>query len=354
MKVTEEGGTVAKALGLLGQAAEGQSYIDGSLEKRISIDGNDSLNDVLAKIQSSGAAVNATIINDGSGGQSYRLNLVASRSGLNGALAIDAGATSLTFDALSQARDAVVLIGDANADRPLVVSSSSNTLDGVINGVKLDLIATSEAPVNISVRRDQDALVEQARTFVNAFNTAIGTLDTLTRFNSETFDRGVLQGDSTARRVRQTLSSLTSVDVSGLDGGFNRLGSVGIKLDTGGKLKLDEEAFRAALDQDPEAVKQLFTLEQIDADGEKTVVGLAGVIQKEIDRLTDVENGVITLQEESLQKSETNLNSRISQLTALLAARRERLLGQFQNMESIIANLQSQQSAISSLAALIP
>lgn len=354
LKVAEEGGAVAKALGVHGEAAEGENFIDGSFEKRITIDANDSLNDVLAKIQSSGAAASASIINDGSGGQAYRLNLVAARTGLNGALAVDAGTTSLSFDALAQARDAVVVIGEAAADRPLVISSSSNSLDSVIAGVKLDLIAASEDPITVSVRRDQDVLVEQAKTFVEAFNTVISSLDSLTRFDPDSLDRGVLQGDATARRVRQTLAALSTSRVSGLDGALNRLSGVGITLGNGGQLELDEEALRAALDSNPEGVKDLFALETTDADGKVTVVGVAGVIQREIDRLTDVENGVITLQEEALQTSESNLNRRITQLKDLLAARRERLLAQFQNMESIIANLQSQQNAIAGLASLIP
>ncbi|MBX3396360.1 MAG: flagellar filament capping protein FliD [Phycisphaerae bacterium] len=354
LRVAEDGGTVAKSLGILGQAAEGEAFIDGSLERRIVVSGSDSLNNVLAKIQSSGAAVNASIINDGSGGAAYRLNLVGTRTGFNGALAIDTGTTGLLFDELSRARDAVVILGEAGADRPLVLSSGSNTLEGVIAGVKIDLVAASETPVQVTVRRDLDAIVSQAKTLVNAFNTVIGTLDNLTRFDPETFARGVLQGDSTARRVRQTLTALANTPVNGASGGLNRLSSVGIKLGSNSKLELDEARLRAALESDPEGVKNLFAAEESSADGVKTVIGLAGVIQREINRLTDVDNGLITLQEESLQTSESQLQNRISSLTKLLASRRERLMAQFQNMETVIANLQSQQNSIAALSSLIP
>lgn len=354
LRVAEDGSTVAKSLGILGQAAEGQNFIDGSLERRIVVSGNDSLNRVLEKIQSSGAAVNASIINDGSGGASYRLNLVGTRTGFNGALAIDTGTTGLLFDELSRARDAVVILGEGGADRPLVLSSGSNTLEGVISGVKIDLVAASETPVQVSVRRDLDAIVAQARTFVNAFNTVIGTLDNLTRFDPETFARGVLQGDSTARRVRQTLTTLANAPQRNASGGLNRLSSVGIKLGSNSKLELDEAKLRTALEADPEGVKNLFAAEETSADGAKTVIGLAGVIQREINRLTDVDNGLITLQEESLQTSESQLKGRISSLTSLLASRRERLMAQFQNMETVIANLQSQQNSIAALASLVP
>ncbi len=353
LKVVEEGGSVAKALGILGEAEQGRNYIDGSLEKRIEVDGNDTLADVLEKIRTSGAAVNASIINDGSGGQAFRLNLVSSRSGLVGGLAIDGGATGLSFNALAQARDAVVLLGEADADQPLVITSSSNSLDGVIAGVKLELIAPSEQAILISVRQDQDKIVQQAQSFVDAFNNLITTLDNLTRFDSETNDRGILQGDATARRVRQTLSGLSLASVPGLSGGLSRLSGVGIKIGSTGKLDFDETKFRAAMIESPDAVKDLFALEEVDGDGKKKVIGLSGIIQREIDRLIDTENGVITLQETALQNSESQINRRIQQMTALLESKRQRLLADFQAMESVLANMQSQQSALSVLAAQI-
>ncbi|HWL92430.1 MAG TPA: flagellar filament capping protein FliD, partial [Phycisphaerae bacterium] len=230
---------------------------------------------------------------------------------------------------------------------------STNTLEGVISGVKLDLIATSETPVNISVKRDDETLVQQAKTFVDAFNAVIATLDSLTRFDPETEDRGILQGDATARRVRQSLAGTALTGVGELAGGLNRLGSVGIKINSSGKLDLDEAKFRAELAEDPEAVKKLFALEGVDEAGEEIVVGLAGKIQREIERLTDVDNGVLTLQDESLETSESQLTRRIEQLAVLLDSKRARLLADFQAMESVLANLQSQQSALSALAGQI-
>lgn len=352
LKVEEEGGVVAKTLGILGEAAEGQTFIDGSLEKRIQIDGNDSLNDVLAKIKSSGAEVSASIINDGSGSRPHRLSLTSTRTGREGELAIDGGATGLAFDKLAEARDATVVFGSLDAAAPLVLSSSSNVLSDVIQGVRLDLVSAAESPVTITVRRDAESIVNDVRKFVSDFNTVMGTLDNLTGYDAETERRGILQSDSTARRIRRVLINLTGETVSGLPNDMNRLASVGITLGSGAAMKLDETRFRAALDNDPDGVARLFSLEEKNSQGEVVRQGLGGVIRAEIDRLTNSETGSIPLQEQALQTSEDQLNARISQLELLLAKRRERMVAQFNAMESVIAQLQGQQSALSALSNL--
>lgn len=352
LTITEEGGNVAKALGILGEAAEGENFIDGSLETRIKIDANDTLNDVVAKIRSSGADVNASIINDGSSGRPYRLSLTSTRSGREGELAIDTGTTELAFDTLARARDATVVFGSSDADIPLVLTTSSNTLDDAIAGVRLDLIGVSDEPVTISIAKDVDGIVTEFRDFVTNFNSVISTLDDLTSFDPETEVRGILQADATARRIRQSLTDLTARTVSGFPTTLNRLGSVGISLGSGSNLELDEDKLREALANDPEGVKDLFTTEETDEDGNTTVTGLGGIIEAEIDRLTDSDTGVIPLREDSIQTSEDQLNDRIDQLELLLERRRERLLAQFTAMEAVIARLQSQQSALSALSTL--
>lgn len=352
LKVSEDGSTVAKALGLFGEAADGETFIDGSLETRIEVDSSDSLNDVLAKITASSAQVNASILNDGSSTASYRLNLTSARTGRIGTLAIDAGSTGLTFDSLTQARDAIVVFGGETADNPIVVSSASNTLNNVITGVKLDLVAASDEPVTISVARDDDAIVAQIQKFVDAYNTVRTTVDNLTKYDSESQQRAILQGDATARRVKQTLGSLATARAGG-SSSLTRLSSVGVRLESGGQLSFDESKLRAELASNPNAVAEFFSAVDTQDDGTDKVVGIAGVIGDELDRLTNVENGVIALQEESLDTSTTRIDGRIASLQTLLESRRQRLLSQFQNMESVLANLQSQQSTISALASQI-
>lgn len=352
LKIEESGGAVAKALNILGTAPEGLEYIDGSFEARINVGPSDSLDDVADKIRESGANVSVAVINDGSGNRPFRLSITSEKSGLSGALALDGGATGLDFDTVAAARDAIVTFGPGDVDSPLVFSTSGNTLTNAVSGLRLNLVGASAEPITVSVSRDQESVVNDVKGFVKAYNDAISLLDDLTSFDSETFERGILQGDATARRIRQSLSSLVSRVVPGTESSFDRLSSVGIGFESGGKISLDEDELRSAIESDLDGVVELFTTQETNDDGEVVRQGIGFIIQSEIDRLTDTDTGTIPLREQSIQTSETQLNNRIAQLETLLDNRRERLFAEFQNMESVIAQLQSQQSALGGLSGL--
>jgi len=343
LTVAEEGSTTAKSLGILGSVASGQSILDGSFETRIDVSASDSLQNVLDKINAAGSAASAVILNDGSAGRPYRLSLTSSKTGRLGELAVDAGTTSLAFSTLAHGRDATVIFGDPTAASPLVFSSSTNSISTAVEGVRLDLVGTSDAPVTISVTRDVESLVGDISSFVTAYNAVIGTLDDLTHFAPETEQRGVLTSDATARRVRDRLISLATSTLAGLTSKFKAPSQIGVTLAAGSQLHFDETAFRNALQSDPEAVATFFTDE---------TAGFGQFVKKQIDLLTKADTGLLSLEDESIQASQDLLQDRISQMELLLDRQRERLLAQFAATEGIIAQLQSQQAALSSISLL--
>jgi len=342
LTVKEDGaGTTAKSLGILGKAAEGETFIDGSQERRITLTGSDTLSTLLTKLRSSGAPLNASILNDGGASNAYHLNLTSSSTGRATALALDTGNTGLSFDTLVQGQDAAVVFGPADAASPLVLTSSSNTLSDRISGVRLELISPSEQPVTITVTRDVETIAGNVSQFVSAFNSAISTIDKLSEYNSETETAAVLNADATARTVRSGLVNLVNNRIAGLSGKYSLLSGVGITLSGGSSLTFDETKFRQALEEDPAAVEALFTTEDS---------GFGALAETTLDRYTNTDDGLITLRDEALQQSADNLTERVSAMEALVAKRRDRLLAQFQNMESILAKLQSQQSALTLLS----
>jgi flagellar hook-associated protein 2 len=341
LKITEEGSTTAKSLNILKTAASGESFIDGSFERKVVISASDSLNKVIEKIKASGAPVLSALLNNGSGSKPFRLSLTSNQSGTAGQLAVDTGATGLSFEQLSSARDATVIFGDPNAANPVILSSSTNSISGVLDGVRLDLVSTTTQPVTVTVSRNVDAIVEDISSFVTAFNAVISSIDQLSSFNAETETRGILNGDSTTRRVRDRLLNIISrVNTSG---DLRQLSRLGVSLQAGASLRLDEQKLRDAIASDPQAVQEFFTTEK---------TGFGTVLQDEIKSLTEADKGVIALQEDAIQSSQDLLTNRITQLETLLARRRERLLAQFAATESIIARLQTQQTALLGLSTL--
>lgn len=342
LKITEEGGgTTAKSLNILQEAAEGVTTINGSFERNVTITASDSLYKVVEKIKASGAPVNAAVLNNGSGVKPFRLSLTSTQSGTIGQIAIDTGTTSLNFETLSNATDATIIFGDPNAASPVVLSSSTNSISGVLDGVRLDLVSTTDQPVTVTVARNVNAVVEDLSGFVTAFNAVITSIDQLSDFNAETNSRGILNGDSTTRRVRDRLFSLVSRSNS--SGDLQRLSQIGISLQSGASLRLDEQKLRDALASDPTAVQDFFATKD---------TGFGQVLQEGIKQLTESDTGVISIQEHAIQDSQDLLTNRISQLETLLEKRKERLYAQFSATESIIARLQTQQTALSSLSAL--
>lgn len=356
LKVEEKGGTTAKDLGILGEAAvAGASTIDGSFQRTIAVTATDTLEDVRKKINELGFGMTAGIINDGSGATPFRLSLTARETGRAGRVVFDAGTTALAARNLVEAQDAAVFFGGADAEKPLVITSGANQLANVIKGVTIDLHGTSTAPVTLNITENSGAVLTELKKFAESFNGLADKLAELTIFDFEGNKKGVLLGHATVQRVETELRSMTQTVITGA-GRYRMLIDVGVRTAPGGRLEVDEDKFNQAFAEDPEAVKDLFTLF---VAGDKTrnipdKKGLAGSIEDRINKLIDPVSGVITRQNKTLDDKTEQFQDRIEQLDKLLQAKKARLERQFANMEKVLANLQSQQASLNGFQPVPP
>ena len=268
MKVEDVEGTSAADLKIKGEADAVTKQIDGTFEKTIDILATDTLADVQTKINNLGFAVGATVINDGTGATPYRLSLNARNTGRAGRVTFDAGATGLDTSTLVESQDAAVFLGGDGASQPLLVTSSTNQLTGVVKGVTIDLHGVSSSPVTLNVTRSTDALIESIGKFADSFNEMITKIRELTKFDTETNERGLLLGDASIQRVESEVYAMLRTVVPNA-GRYKILQEIGLKVTVdvndpkaGTKLEFDEEKFRAAFATDPDAVKALFTTAQ--------------------------------------------------------------------------------------------
>ena len=338
-----DGGSVAASLRLAGSARTGESFIDGSAEIRIEISAGDTLQDVVQKINDAGGDFSAALFNDGSALNPYSLTLTSGVSGRAGRLVISSEGTDLRLDTLTQAQDAVVSFGGAGSEEPILISSSSNTLDNVIEGVTFNLLAVSDEEVNLSVSQDVDGIVGKVQAFVDAYNEVQDSLDNATSFDAETYERGTLFGDSTVNTVRERLSRAIMQEVDGVADRFDHLFQVGLSIGANRRLAFDEEQFRTAYQERPELVEDLFTHKE---------TGFGSIIADTLDELTRDTDGVIARKGKLLTQQQEQLNDRIDSLTVLLEGKRARLEAQFVALESSLAFLQDQQTALSALDSL--
>lgn len=333
-------GTAAKDLNIAGTATG--TTIDGSFEKTINVLGTDTLNTLVGKINAITPGVGASIINDGSAQAPYRLSLTALNSGKAGRVVISGGTTGLQLRNLVDGQDSAVFVGGGATSQPLLVTSHTNQLVGVIPGVTVTVQSASDKPVTLNINRDPSNVTTQLQSFTDAFNTLVDKLATYTHFDTSTNQGSVLLGDATAQQIQTQIYTVFSSSVTGA-GRMHTLGDVGITITDGGKLKFDPTKFQNAYALDADSVTKLFS---------DSTSGLGKVIDKSINNLVDPTSGAIARENATLKTQTQTFQDQIKHLDALLGDKRNRLQAQFANMESVLADLQSQQSALSSLSGI--
>lgn len=257
MKVENVDGTSATDLNIAGTSTTGTT-IDGSFEKTLTVTATDTLATVQQKLADLNFGVQAQIISDGSTTAPFRLSLSAKNAGTNGRVVFDGGTTALGARNLVEAQDAAVFLGSAGGAEPLLVTSGTNQISGVIKGVTLDLHGVSDKPVTLNVTRNIDDLVGKISKFADDFNGIVDKIKELTKFDPDTKEKGLLLGDSTVRTVEASIYNVMQTVVAGA-GRFRILADVGIKVGEGAKIEFDEDKFRTAYANDPDAVQKLFT-----------------------------------------------------------------------------------------------
>lgn len=340
LTVADTSGTAAHDLNILGTAGDG-NVIDGSYEFHFDLGGSENLETLVDRINDTTIA-SASLLNDGSSSTPYRLSIASQASGACGELILDSGDTELGLTTLSRAQDAKVLYGGSGGTG-ILLSSSDNSFDDVVDGLTFTAHSVSDSAVTVSIARDTQSVVEALSGFVDNYNTAIDRIDELTDYDAETETASILLGDNSVRMARDRLYRMIS-GTHGVSGdSIRRFSQVGITLTSGNQLEFDEEKFLKAYNNDPDAVVRFFT----DADK-----GAGTELEEVIDSIVTDTNGLIPSRTSSLSDTQTMLEDRVDQLNDLLDRKQERLLTQFQAMETVLSNLQSQQSALTDLATL--
>lgn len=373
IRVEDASGSVARNLGIAGEApgTGADNVIDGSLETLITFEAGDTLDDVVEKINDAGGQATVSILNDGSQGSPFRLTFSARSSGRDGRFVLDTQGFDLGLSVLEAGEDARVFFGSSDPARAVLLTSSTNTLDGVIPGVSVDLRSVSEDPVTLTISTDTGKIESQVDAFVSAFNAIMDRIDFHTRFVQETETRGALLGDSTTLTLKQALLNVVQGEALNVPGRFTRLLDVGIGVGEGGKLELDKERLREAMEEDFASVAALFETRTLEArdefievapgvrvkntstDDEFSALGVAGQVEELIKDYIDSIDGTLTLRGKALDTQITLQEGRIEAFDIRLAQKRARLEQQFLVMEQTIASLQSQQASLRNLNGLL-
>ena len=359
IKVESVSGSTARDLGILGEATEVGGAIDGSYEKTLDLDLTDTLDEVIGKVNDSGFAVSASLLNTNTGGSPLRLVLSSEISGLDGDLIVDTGGVDLGFNELTKAKNAKVFIGEGSGG--VLVESTSNVINNIVAGVELDLQSASDTPITVNVSRDEEGIMEGVQLFVDSFNEVVGRINEFDVFDAENEIRGPLLGDPTVAKIKQDMYRTLQQSAVGIETQFRFLSEVGIRIGAEGQITFDAERFKEVYADDPDAVENLFAAYESQGSSTETIapgvtvdrvsndytqLGFGDLFKQAVSKLTNSIDGTVTLASKNFDALIEAQNKRIELIDERLAAKEARLFREFTAMEVALSRLQSQQSSI--------
>ncbi|OEE79409.1 flagellar hook-associated protein [Enterovibrio norvegicus FF-162] len=295
-------------------------------------DGKATMSDLVKSINgdSTNPGVNATLVR--SNGQTH-LMLSSTETGEANRVQVSASGTGAAWfedgftnlNEITAPKDAVIWLGAK--DSGLKLTNSSNTFEGVIDGVDITVTKAQDAgdaAIGMDVGADSESTKEQVTKFIDAYNSLVGALDTHTSIGGDGVSRGVLANDPTLRSIESQLSSILRADFGGMN-----LSEAGISIDREGKMKLDADKFAEAQKSNGAALEQMF-------NGEGNLLdSIDGMMEPYL----KFSSGLLTSRKDSLQQNIERIDDKQTQLERKYEMSYDRYLKQFTQMNQIMAQM---------------
>lgn len=336
---------------------------------------NDDLSSVVDAINNAddNPGVTATLINTGEEGGS-KIVFSTTETGENNTIEIDTSAmtgqlASLAYNAnmpeaerkveqMQAAQDAKIMI-----DNFTTVTSSNNTFEDVIEGVTLDLkkltgtVSSSESAnpetddidvksVKITIESDEKSTKDSLKSFVDSYNSLMGTIDKLTGFDADKDPddpnrAGALNGDSLTRSVTTQMRNLLNEPIE-INGKLYQMSDFGISIQRDGTLELEEDSDKLddIISENFAVIGQFFAQEDS---------GFLAKADKLLDSFTDKTDGSLSVKEETLKERQKSLDDDMTELNKRMVAYEDRTYKQFLAMDEAIGQMNNQLSSMMSL-----
>jgi flagellar hook-associated protein 2 len=311
----------------------------------VAVTASDTVSDVASKINGANTGVTATILTDASG---ERLLLRSKSTGVAGGFTLSVADTdgnnadSLGLSRLVVGTTTTTAAADAAATvNGIPVSSSTNTFATTVSGVTFNALQVTTAPVEISVTKNTSDIQKNIDAFVAAYNSINDILNEATKYDAATKGAGLLQGDSTALTLQNSLRTAIQSVTTG-SSVFTRLADVGITQQRGGSLSVDSTKLAAGLANTDE-LKNMFR---------STGGGMADGIAVKIKAVTTSllsSSGFFQNKDNSLKlalsqnaKNQQQLNERVTKFEANLNARYSALDTKMSSLNAINAYVSQQ------------
>ena len=303
-------------------------------------DGTATVADVVSAINndSTNPGVNATLVR--SNGQTYFM-LSSTETGVANSINVSASGTGQAWfeDAfsnvteISAAQDATIWLGAQGTG--LQLTNSSNTFSGVIDGVDLTVSqaqTSGEAPLTLSVGADDEATKEQMNGFIDAYNSLISKIDSLTGIGDENTSRGALASDPTVRSIKSQIQSMVRGQFDGM-----RLSDLGLEISRDGKMSIDNDKFEQAQSTNGAALESFFN-----GDG-----NLFDSMDELLNPYLKFSGSLFASRKDSLQQSIDRIDDKQASLERKYDMAYDRYLRQFTQMNQLMTQMNQTMSMFS-------
>jgi len=216
---------------------------------------------------------------------------------------------------LSVAQDSIVYLGSSAAEG-IEITSGSNTYTDLIPGVSITFAETSETngPITFTVANDASASQEKVQTFVDAYNTLVDTLDSLTTYGSDGQPAGPFAGDAGISSLERQIQSITHASYNGVS-----MLDYGISLDADGHLQIDSEQFNEAMDENPAGLNALFVGDD----------SMTAQLDSVMDTWLDDNSGIIIQRQDNISEEQDKLTREVDQVKESYNTSYERYLEEY-------------------------
>jgi flagellar hook-associated protein 2 len=296
------------------------------------------------KINATNAGVTASVLSDASGARLvFRSTATGAANGFrigvtdtDGNNSDGLGLSALAFDPSAGILTMAQALAAANASASLnnlPISSDSNTLSNVLDGMTLTLNKVTTAPVQVSAAQDKASMRKSMDTFVTAYNDLNKLLAEQTKYDAGSKTAGGLQGDSAAVSIRSQMRAMVGT-TSGASTMFTRLGDVGFDVKLDGSIALNDAKVNNALANLAET-KKLFANSDLAVPGNN---GIATQMRALADRLIGTD-GTVSSRSEGLRKRIDMNQDRQAALTDRIAMVEKRLRAQYTALDRQMGQL---------------
>ncbi len=361
-------------------------------EIHIDIDDTTTLNDVVVKINQSGAGVKASydatldrfFLYSDKTGAAAEINFTGTNTAgidfLSDTLKLG---PSTGLELVQNGRDAKITLDGVE----LTQSSNTFTISGVTYNLKSTSLKNPDdgslMPVSIAVKADIEKTIDTVKSFVDMYNAFITTINNelneernrnfmpltdaqkgdmkeadITAYTNRA-KSGMLRNDSILSSLLSNMRLNFSNPIKGLAGKYTSASSIGIETGkyinenggisseskNGGKIYVNEDQLRKALEEDPDAVYNIFGTAGDSKDSKGVAGRLYDQLYETMDQLRTVSGNPNVVDSQSfLAKRLDDYTDRLNTMAAQLDTIQARYYRQFDAMEAAI-NRMNQQSA---------